>query len=921
MVGPLVLSLVVPMGTNLAIFTRSRLISWRAMHTSTLSVLHIRMSGLKPLRKKIVGKVSSKDGVVKSAKIVKKTKTAASEIDDIFSMGLSSTSTANEFDSGLDDRNLHDVEEQPKKKKKRVETSSDQPVSKSSKASASSSTSSSSTSTTPLKADKSLTKSPAPATSKLADKAKATPETTKPVSVKKAVPAASSSSSSSSSKVTKAVSAAAALAQAPVPVKSAAAAPFKPAAAVLAATPPISGAATADAAAAKQTSTSVSIDEFDLAKGTQAALRARGIESLFEIQARTYKPIREGQDVIGRARTGQGKTLAFCLPILEQLLQKSAKAPFGARGALPRALLLSPTRELAKQIVDEFISVAPKTMRIECIYGGVPLSGNQRVLSDGVDVIIGTPGRVKDVLDKGWLRLQNVRHFCLDEADRMLDMGFSEEINAIFACVTETTDAINKKNEQEIDSGAAQSMTQLENMQVLLFSATMPNWCLDLAKKYMKSDRVYVDLVGDSKLKAATQVRHIAILSHWTQLASNIDNLISMHAGQEGRILVFCATKLECDTIAMDKSIKHECHVLHGDIPQVKRESTLQGFKNLSFRVLIATDVAARGLDLNVELVINAQVPTKNLSGHADVETYVHRSGRTGRAGSTGICVTLYSPKTKPILLEIERKVGNKFEWMGAPQASEVMDGSARRTIESLQKVPVEVRTLFQTHAAQIMELMEPQDALAAALSLLAGVTEKPKARSILSGYDACVGVEFMSAKVIPALGYVFGALQRSFSAEFCKEVKGMKLRADKMGACFDIPEAQLKHVTAKIEQMEGFVWLNIMTVVPPLLEIERDSGFGGDSRSGRGGGRGGFGRGDGGGRGGGGRGDGGGRGAGGGRGGGRGFSSGGGGGRGGGRDSGGGGGRGGGGRGGSFFSSGGGGGSPTPTAGKRKRE
>ena len=719
------------------------------------------MNGSK-LLKKIKSSSKNEDKHAKS--VTKATKNAPSEIDDIFA----STNHLSEFESGFDEDSFRNDEELPKKKKKKVESVSTSSVEYPSK----------STSKRDLAQDSNDSK----IVKIVKEKRKAVEDLkSERKSSEESVPATTMAAESIKSK------------------------------AVIKTTPTATASLTSavtnlSTVATGTKSNNVPIESFDISQATQDALRKRGIENLFEIQAKTYVPIRAGKDLIGRARTGQGKTLAFCLPLLEQMLSKTDKAPIGIRGALPKALLLSPTRELAKQIVDEFVSIAPKNLRIECIYGGVPLDGNRRVLFDGVDVIVGTPGRVKDVLEKGWLKLQEVRHLCLDEADRMLDMGFSEDINTVFVTMKDAKD---------------KAQISMEQVQVLLFSATMPNWCLELAKKYMKSDREYVNLVGDSKLQAATQVRHIAVVSHWTQLASNINNIIAMHNGNNGRVLVFCATKAECDNISMSKAIKLESHVLHGDIPQAKRESTLQGYKNLNFRVLIATDVAARGLDLHVDLVINATVPTKNLSGNADVETYVHRSGRTGRAGSSGICVTFYSPKTKPVLLEIERKVGNKFEWMGAPQVSEVLDGSARRAIESLQKVPTEISSLFQTYAADLLESMDPQDALSAALALITGTTEKPKTRSILSGYDGCVGIEFLSGKVIPSLGYIFATLQRSFSAEFVQAVKGMKLRADKMGACFDIPEEHLGQVTSKIEQMEGFQWLQLIKEVPPLLEVE----------------------------------------------------------------------------------------------------
>ena len=323
-----------------------------------------------------------------------------------------------------------------------------------------------------------------------------------------------------------------------------------------------------------------------------------------------------------------GKTLAFCLPILEQLISSNINTL--QRGATPKVLIMSPTRELAKQIVEEFQSISRTVgLRIQAIYGGTSLQDNYSVLQKGIDVVVGTPGRIKDLLDRKWLSFLEVKHVVLDEADQMLDMGFTEEINAIF-------EAFHVKN--DLKDSTEESGIKLQK-QVLLFSATMPKWVHTLANKYLSEERTIVDLVTGTSAVAVTTIQHIAIPAHWTILGSVINDVIAMFAGRQGRVMVFASTKLDCDTIAMDKTIKHECHVLHGDIPQAKRESTLAAYKAGNFRILICTDVAARGLDLSVELVIQAKPPCR-MNGKTDVETYVHRSGRTGRAGKAGVCVT-----------------------------------------------------------------------------------------------------------------------------------------------------------------------------------------------------------------------------------------------------------------------------------------
>jgi ATP-dependent RNA helicase DDX21 len=566
---------------------------------------------------------------------------------------------------------------------------------------------------------------------------------------------------------------------------------------------------------------SVSIEKFNLTTSTLDSLRARGIEQLFPIQAATYEHIRQGNDLIGRARTGQGKTLAFCLPILEQMI---SNRQLGV-GIPPKVLIMSPTRELARQIVEEFSSIC-STIRIEAIYGGTSLQENFYVLQRGVDVVVGTPGRIKDLLERQKLNLQSIRHLVLDEADQMLDMGFQDEISAIIEQL---------RNQQK---------------QVLLFSATMPAWVHGIADKYMKSDRKIIDLVGDSKIKAVTTVRHIAIPYQWTVVGNLLNDVIAMFGGPTGKVLIFCGTKLDCDNIAMDKAIKHECHVLHGDITQVKRESTLTAFKNGSFRVLVATDVAARGLDLSVDLVIQVKPPTK-MSGNVDVESYVHRSGRTGRAGKSGICITLYSPKSRYAVEDIERAVGNRFEWLGAPQPAEVMTGCGTQCASELSEVNSDVLPYFAAAARELIETMGAETALCAALAKISGFVDKPRSRSLLTSSDGMITCEFHSGKEINAFGYVFGALNRVFPSEMTANIRGMRFTKDRTSACFDVQEEYIDLVRKTIDNIVGFKWLSICSELPQLQEEERfDSrgGFGGGRGGGRGGnGRGGFGRGDGG--------------------------------------------------------------------------
>lgn len=229
------------------------------------------------------------------------------------------------------------------------------------------------------------------------------------------------------------------------------------------------------------------LEDFDILPATVAILHKRGIKTLFPIQAKTYAKVLERKDMIGRAKTGQGKTLAFVLPIAQRLLMDHAAL---ASGRAPRVLCLLPTRELAKQVCTEFEVMVP-TLSSTCIYGGAMYGPQEQAFSRGVDVVVGTPGRIIDHLDRGNLRLQALEFLVLDEADEMLDIGFQEDIDKILEAVTA----------QHPDP---------TKVQKLLFSATLPSWVDGVAQKYM-TNQITIDVVGTERQKTSTDVTHLAV--------------------------------------------------------------------------------------------------------------------------------------------------------------------------------------------------------------------------------------------------------------------------------------------------------------------------------------------------------------------------------------------------------------------------
>ncbi|XP_071691389.1 DEAD-box ATP-dependent RNA helicase 53, mitochondrial-like [Rutidosis leptorrhynchoides] len=366
------------------------------------------------------------------------------------------------------------------------------------------------------------------------------------------------------------------------------------------------------------------ISKLGISQDIVSALAKKGITKLFPIQRAVLEPAMQGRDMIGRARTGTGKTLAFGIPILDKIIQYNEKH---GRGRNPLAIVMAPTRELARQVEKEFYETAPNLDTL-CVYGGSPIQRQMSTLDRGVDVIVGTPGRVIDLLKRGALNLSEVQFAVLDEADQMLNVGFADDVETILQYLP-------------------------KQRQTMMFSATMPSWIVKLTQKYLKSP-LTIDLVGDSDQKLADGITLYSISSDMRERPSIIVTLITEHANG-GKCIVFTQTKRDADRLAFAMQKSFKCEALHGDISQNQRERTLSGFRDGRINVLVATDVAARGLDVpNVDLVIHYEPPNSS-------EIFVHRSGRTGRAGKKGSAILMYSSQQSRDVKGYEREVGCKF--------------------------------------------------------------------------------------------------------------------------------------------------------------------------------------------------------------------------------------------------------------------
>ncbi|KAG4953052.1 hypothetical protein JHK82_038696 [Glycine max] len=366
------------------------------------------------------------------------------------------------------------------------------------------------------------------------------------------------------------------------------------------------------------------IAKLGISEDIVSALAKKGITKLFPIQRAVLEPAMQGRDMIGRARTGTGKTLAFGIPIMDKIIQFNAKH---GRGRDPLALVLAPTRELARQVETEFCESAPNLDTI-CVYGGTPISRQMRELDYGVDIAVGTPGRIIDLLNRGALNLKDVQFVVLDEADQMLQVGFQEDVEKILERLP-------------------------PKRQTLMFSATMPSWIKQISRNYLNNP-LTIDLVGDSDQKLADGISLYSIATDLYVKAGILAPLITEHA-KGGKCIVFTQTKRDADRLSYTMARSVKCEALHGDISQAQREKTLAGFRNGHFNVLVATDVASRGLDIpNVDLVIHYDLPNNS-------EIFVHRSGRTGRAGKKGTAILVYTEDQSRAVKLIERDVGSRF--------------------------------------------------------------------------------------------------------------------------------------------------------------------------------------------------------------------------------------------------------------------
>ncbi|MBO5770655.1 MAG: DEAD/DEAH box helicase [Spirochaetales bacterium] len=411
---------------------------------------------------------------------------------------------------------------------------------------------------------------------------------------------------------------------------------------------------------------------------TLEALHKKGFEEPTEIQSACIPLLlKEGTEVVGQAQTGTGKTAAFALPIIETVDEYSKNV---------QALILAPTRELALQVSEEINSIkGERRIEIAPIYGGASMENQLRKLKKGVQIVVGTPGRILDHIRRGSLKLDDLEFMVLDEADEMLDMGFIEDIEEVLKAVP-------------------------EEKRMLMFSATMPPEILKLAETFMKNPQIVRTQSKDMATTAADQIYYeVREADKLEALTRIIDRDPDFYG------VVFCRTKLQCDEVSkklVDRG--YDAAALHGDLTQREREHILQRVKAKSIVILVATDVAARGLDIkDLTHVINYSLPQ-------DPEIYIHRVGRTGRAGRTGTAITFITPSEARRFTFIKKASRSEIRKEEIPTADEVIASKRNRIKQELDEaLSKEAPHDYYNLAEDILDENDPREAIASLLAFI----------------------------------------------------------------------------------------------------------------------------------------------------------------------------------------------------------
>ncbi|ADU61946.1 MAG: DEAD/DEAH box helicase [Pseudodesulfovibrio sp.] len=505
--------------------------------------------------------------------------------------------------------------------------------------------------------------------------------------------------------------------------------------------------------------------ELGLSEETLAALESKGFTCPTPIQERTIPLLLQGAvDIVGQAQTGTGKTAAFGLPIIETAVENAKRV---------QALVLTPTRELAIQVADEINSLkGKKRIRVLPVYGGQAIHMQLKALKSGVDVVVGTPGRIMDHLKRGTLHLDELDFFVLDEADEMCNMGFVDDVREILKSAN-------------------------TDRRTLLFSATMPHEVMRIAKEFMGDYELITVKAEKNDIPLTKQVFHeVADSDRFEALCRVVDAEPDFYG------LVFTRTRADADRVASRLTERgYPAEPIHGDLSQARREEILGRFKKRLVTILVATDVAARGIDVpDLTHVVNFALPQ-------DPQTFVHRTGRTGRAGKEGVAISLIAPSEFRRLMFITKSSGIDITKAKLPCIHDVIYSKKSRMVDGLDGIiQEEAHTPYLPMARDLLEGREPEDVVAALLKHAFG---DELVESSYREINTVTAANRGRADLVCSLGRVDGMNPKDF-VDFISQAARIKpwsiqhVRVQGERTTFTVPGPEAELVVSRVLSRDG---------------------------------------------------------------------------------------------------------------------
>lgn len=389
------------------------------------------------------------------------------------------------------------------------------------------------------------------------------------------------------------------------------------------------------------TNGSAELKDYQISAKTIERLGSRGIVKLRPVQITSFNHIYEGKNIIGKDRTGSGKTLAFAIPLIERYRKTGLFKQM--KGQKPLQIVVVPTRELAVQLTSEYNKLKHfgAEYSVGCFYGGCSMYNQIQILKEGVEIVIGTPGRLLSLLDNSIMQLDSIQTVILDETDKMLDMGFQEPIEKIYSHLKGCLERAGRKDSE---------------VQNLFFSATIPKWIKSISGTHLDNNFVFIDMIQGNPIKTSTTIEHycIKIKNQYEQYTA-LPDIIDYFVKPNGQFIIFTDTKVQSQIVYDLNNLNYPKELFNGDVPQQKRNMVYKDFKANRLKCLVATDLASRGLDFpELDLIIILSPP-------ASVDQFIHRSGRTGRADRKGVCITLYQSNQEDLVKNIALKAKINF--------------------------------------------------------------------------------------------------------------------------------------------------------------------------------------------------------------------------------------------------------------------